>query len=320
MVSKADGNDNIYHYNKLHPQNKLPMIIIIIDEFIELMVDNTVDDKDTKEIKNNIMKNIRQIGQWGGSLGINYCILHQKPSRELIPIFIKNQSSVRICFGFEDLVCCAIVLGDELAKYAHKLPPRKAYFSNNEYHGYLYTSNLKGRINMFIKDSIKPNHRALFSDLKKLNSNNQMLEIKNTPIEEMEEHLNVQSNLGTVPLPQKSKGNLNISSAITSDNKEVSLIKTEELALPETKTNISYTIPKGEVIFDKVDPIKIIVDKEKLDSNIKNIPDFVPFNPKSQTKVVIDQTKIDFSKTQKPIKNKEDTDNVNKNVINTNRP
>ncbi|WP_125154474.1 FtsK/SpoIIIE domain-containing protein [Clostridium rectalis] len=272
MVKKADGNDNIFHYNKLHPYNKLPYIIVIIDEFIELMPDNSTDDKDIKIIKNEILKRLQMIGQWGGSLGINYCPLHQKPSAKLMPPFIKNQSSIRICFGFEDLVCCAIVLGDELAKHAYKLPPRKAYFSNNEQNGYLYTPNLKGRIRMFIKDSIKPNHRNLFSDLEKLKSSNKKLQINKTSLSK-----NIQ-------------------------NKEDYLHKDKGVAPIPKNINKNYT---KELNFDKVDPFKSTFDNKKLINNIKNnIPNFVPYNAKTNPEIIIDKTKFDPSKTKKPIKNK----------------
>lgn len=281
MVSRADGNDNIFHYNKLHPNNKIPYIIVVIDEFIELMPDNSTDDKEIKQIKGKIMKHLQQIGQWGGSLGVNYAILHQKPSKELIPVFIKNQSSIRICFGFEDLVCCAIVLGDELAKYAHKLPPRKAYFSNNEKNGYLYTSNLKGRIRMFIEPSIKPNHRDLFSDLEKLNkkpqtqpklipnSTNMRSETIPKPIDK-----------GTAPLPSNIK----------------------KISGDEIKQESNSKLPNGIINFDIIDNKKITFEQQVME-NIKNIPNFVPYEPVN-TKIVIDQTNIGSLKTQKPVKKK----------------
>jgi hypothetical protein len=97
-----------------------------------------------------------------------------------MPSFIKNMSSIRICFGFEDLVCCAIVIGDEFAKYAHRLPRRKAFFTNDESSGYIYTTNLKGRIKEFIKDSLRPYHRTVFDDIEEMG-------IKVDPIEKVEQ-------------------------------------------------------------------------------------------------------------------------------------
>jgi S-DNA-T family DNA segregation ATPase FtsK/SpoIIIE len=167
MVQKAEGNDNIFHYNKLH-LDKLPYIYVIIDEFIALMIDNNVDSKEIKELKGLFLNYLQGIVQYGGSMGVNVLVLHQKPEKLLMPSFLKNMCNIRICFGFEDETCCQIVLGSQLMKMAHKLPPRKAYYTDNERQGYLYTTDLKGRIKQYIEGSIKSNHRTLFDDLRKL--------------------------------------------------------------------------------------------------------------------------------------------------------
>lgn len=302
MVSKADGNDNIFHYNKLHFSSKLPYIIVVIDEFIELMPDNSTDDKTIKDKKGKIMKHLQQIGQWGGSLGINYAILHQKPSKELMPTFIKNQSSIRLCFGFEDLVCCAIVLGDGLAKRAYKLPPRKAYFSNNEHNGYLYTSDLKGRIRMFIEPSIKPNHRTLFSDLEKLNKPPQQPKLIPNSTNMGKETVSKPSDKGTAPLPLQIK-EIEKEEKVSQDqnNKKDETTMTPKINI--TKLNVK--IPNGIMDFSAIDDTKTTID-EKVKENIKNIPNYVPYEPMN-TKVVIDQTNLSLLKTEKPKKkNKED--------------
>lgn len=302
MVSRADGNDNIFHYNKLHSNNKIPYIIVVIDEFIELMPDNSTDDKETKLTKNKIMKYLQKIGQWGGALGLNYAILHQKPSKELMPTFIKNQSSIRICFGFEDLVCCAIVLGDELAKYAHKLPPRKAYFSNNEGNGYLYTSDLKGRIRMFIEPSIKPNHRTLFSDLEKLNKPPQQPKLIPNSTNMRSETIPKPIDKGTAPLPLQIKEIEKEEKA----NQEQNNKKNETIMTPKVNTTkLNVKIPNGIMDFSAIDDTKTTID-EKLKENIKNIPNYVPYEPMN-TKIVIDQTNLSLLKTEKPKKkNKEE--------------
>lgn len=199
MVGKGESKDNIMHYNLSHPSDQIPYIIVVMDEFIELIVDPVVDDKDMKKLKAKILKCVQQIGQFGGSLGVNYIILHQKPSAALMPVFIKNQSSIRLCFGFDDLTCCAIVLGDELAKHAHKLPPRKAFYGSSDGNGFLYTSNLTNRIRKFIEPSIVEHHRDLFSDLEKLNAKPE-IQIEN-PIDN--KNIILDSELGTAPLPQQ---------------------------------------------------------------------------------------------------------------------
>lgn len=271
MISKANGNDNIFHYNKLHLSNKLPYVIIAIDEFISLMPDEKIDGKEITTKKNLIMKYLQNIAQWGGTYGINFLILHQKPEKALCPTFLKNMASIRICFGFEDLTCCAIVLGDSLAKFSHKLPPRKAYYSNNEQNGYIYTKNLKGQIIKYIKSSIQENHRTLFKDLKKLKNDN--LKIQNSNDNNKEQGIIIDKNKGFVLLPNVQK------------------IKDTKIVVP---------------IFDKVDP-NIINNKQiQLQQNIKNIPNFIPYNPNERNLNIIDKTDILNIPTQKPIKKGDD--------------
>lgn len=311
MIARAEGNDNIFHYNKLYPQNKLPYIIIVIDEFISLMPDDKVDGNEVKNKKNMIMKYLQNIAQWGGKNGIDYEILHQKPEKALMNSFLKNQSSIRICFGFEDLVCCAIVLGDELAKYAHKLPPRKAFYSNNESNGYLYTKNLKGQIRKYIEASIKPNHRTLFTDLEKLKEDKTPKLQNEVPESEAENILQPSIDNGTAPLPIKIK-EINKDEIIS--EKETKLdenqVKIEEILLKEVKipqTNIVLNpqLPDGDMEFSNVDPFKIQINNEKILKNIKNIPNFVPYEP-NKRKIVIDETKLNLSNSQKIIKDNDE--------------
>jgi len=245
MVVQADGNDNIAHYNKQHASNKLPYIIVVIDEFIELMYESGVDDPDTKKIKNKIMKHIRLIGQIGGSMGVNYMPLHQKPSAVLMPSFLKNMASVRICFGFDDLVCAEIVLGPGLAKNAFKLPHWRAFYSDNETDGFMYTPNMSTGVKKLIAPSIKFNHRTLFSDLRK--SEPQEIKLveatilkKGTPSEPPKEI----KDSGTIILPIKDKKPVKVAPAPEINYK---LLKTRDDMLKKSMEKsdwVPYVPPK----------------------------------------------------------------------------
>jgi len=285
MVSKGESKDNIFHYNLSHPGNQIPYIVVVIDEFIELMPDTSIDDKDMKRLKARILKCVQQIGQFGGSLGVNYIILHQKPSAALMPIFIKNQSSVRLCFGFDDLTCCAIVLGDELAKHSHKLPPRKAFYGSSDSNGFLYTSNLTNRIRMFIESSVQVKHRDLFKDLEKLNA---VPEIQNLNIEEGS--IKSTKDLGTAPIPENKK-----TTPVTPPVEDEPIINpNSEYTPPEEETIVDVEcenvtdikptiIQQSKIIptlaFDRVDPTKSTCGEKNLIRNIALIPNFVPYNP-----------------------------------------
>lgn len=152
MVASMKG-DNIFHYNNMNSShNRLPYLYIVIDEFPSLMPANS-DSKTVKNTKNQILDLLSEVGRWGGALGVNYIICHQKPEKELMPTFIKNMSSIRVCFGFDDRVCSEIVLGNELA---WKLPARRAYFSADGKTDLLFTTDLKGRIEPVIRPHFMP--------------------------------------------------------------------------------------------------------------------------------------------------------------------
>lgn len=160
MVESFKG-DNLLHYNKLNPNSPLPYIYIVIDEFIELMVKSECGTE--QDFKKSILQKLGKIAQWGGSYGINYIICHQKPEKALMPTFLKNMSSVRICFGFDDAICSEIVLGNRLA---HNLPPRRAYYSSSIGSGLLYTTNLQGKIEPIVKRNSVKNPYYLTDELK----------------------------------------------------------------------------------------------------------------------------------------------------------
>jgi S-DNA-T family DNA segregation ATPase FtsK/SpoIIIE len=250
----------------------------------------------------------------GGSYGVNYLILHQKPEKALMPTFVKNMSSIRICFGFEDLTCCAIVLGDELAKYAYKLPRRKAFYSDGDMNGYLYTNNLTGQIRKYIEPSIKIGHRTFLDDLKKLEKNNPpkpdskdiKSNVSNIPIPQETESKIIPQDKGTLPIPNPLPNQ--IQNEII---KEINKNEEKDSIIPKNNDKIIENINKNQQIplrFDNVDPIIIQKQQTELENNIKNIPNFIPYIPPDRLKniKIIDKTIIDLSKTEKSIKRKED--------------
>lgn len=165
MFTQRKG-ENIYDYNKLYPDKKLPYIYIVIDEFVELMFKANAD-KEEKDTKEAILDYIKKIGQMGAAVGVQYIILHQKPQKELCPPFIKNMSSVRICFGFEDEACGRVVLGDKHADLVVGLPPRRAYVNNNGTMELMFTTNLKDRRDIFIRKHEVADKPDIFEEIRK---------------------------------------------------------------------------------------------------------------------------------------------------------
>jgi S-DNA-T family DNA segregation ATPase FtsK/SpoIIIE len=281
MMAKAEGNDNIFHYNNLHSHEKLPYIYIVIDEFIELMPDNELDGKEVKFLKNTILRYLQSIAQWGGSYGANYIICHQKPEKALCPTFLKNQSSVRLCFGFEDETCCQIVLGAGLAKMAHKLPPRKAFYTDNEKNGYLYTTDLKGKIRPNIEKSIVIGHRTIFDDFKKLGIETEASK-KDTKSKDKSQ------------TPPSSTGKENATYEQQLKQKEEELRKKDE-KLKKQEENIRLMAIKikninnsmGKDVYDKIEKDLNKTTDQLLEENKNKNSNWVPYVPPETGKEII---------------------------------
>jgi S-DNA-T family DNA segregation ATPase FtsK/SpoIIIE len=163
MIAKLQG-DNVFDYNNLHPKDQLLYIYIVVDEIMVLMLESK--DKEIKEMKESILYYLERIAEFGGALGVTYIACHQIPEAKLMPTFLKNMSLIRICFGFDDDICGRIVLGDKYGDLVLKLPARRAYYSADGKVDLMFTTNLKGRIEQFIKPSFKLGHITVFDVIK----------------------------------------------------------------------------------------------------------------------------------------------------------
>lgn len=150
----AIKGDNLKDYNHFvkNTTKKLPYILIVVDEFLGLMPSgNTSKNDKTEEAKAYVRSVLQAMAQIGRSVGLHYIISHQKPEKELMPTFLKNMTSTRVCFGFTDAVCSEIVLGN---KSAHKLPERRAIFASETGEERLfYTTDLRGVADEYIKSN-----------------------------------------------------------------------------------------------------------------------------------------------------------------------
>jgi len=326
MLNNFKG-DNLYDYNKLNPNKKMPFIYIIIDEFMDIA--NSEGNKESARIKTHIISILQSIAQYGGALGVNYIILHQKPEKALMPTFLKNQSNVRICFGFKDEVCGRIVLGEDRGKLVTTLQPRKAYYVSSSGEGYLYTTNLRNkngssRILNYIKSSminkkdnnihymdeykkardkqgVKPNINNNSHDKSKSKDNNtqlkqQISKIRDKMNEVNESFKNTSNQENKIPkLPSESKNNLDNNSiqSTPKDNKN------------NNKLNIDKPIknPNINSNFSKVNISKPKSKEDIIRENIKKIPNFVPYEPPTSNAKIIDETDLIFKKSEKYKKN-----------------
>lgn len=88
LLSKL-GHRNIASYNKAHSSDKMPYIVIVIDELAELMSANS----------NDMEAGIVRLAQMARAVGIHLVLATQRPSTEVITGLIKANIPARVAFA-----------------------------------------------------------------------------------------------------------------------------------------------------------------------------------------------------------------------------
>jgi hypothetical protein len=107
---------DITEYNMVNPENPLPPLVVIIDEFADL-ADQLSVDRGAREV---FYTNIRRIAQLGRSRGIHLVLCTQRPSRDLVPTNIRNLMNARVSLRVNDSTASRMILeemgGEQLQK------------------------------------------------------------------------------------------------------------------------------------------------------------------------------------------------------------
>jgi hypothetical protein len=132
---------NIEELNKVSKE-KLSYVYIVIDEY-SVVAPDASDNKDEKEMKQEIIDIIKKVTKIGRSLGVFTIICLQKTSKTELgeASIIKNMSAVRISFRANDRPSSEVIMGDNSAV---GLADRYAVYSWNggATKDYLFSPNL----------------------------------------------------------------------------------------------------------------------------------------------------------------------------------
>ncbi len=102
----------IAHYNEAidkRTTKKLPYIIVLIDEFADLMMKNPAAKKDMDQ-------SITRLAQLARAAGISLVFATQRPTTDVIDGTIKNNFPARICFKTADYTNSQVVIGENGAE------------------------------------------------------------------------------------------------------------------------------------------------------------------------------------------------------------
>lgn len=159
--------DNYQDYNKINKGNKLSTVFVVFDEMSSLF-QTKGDCADIKSLKEEIVRLIRRIAQFGASLGVFLICSLQRPTVDNLDPFIKSQSTCIISFRQNNSKSSEVATDD--ATMALGLEQREfVYKTNLSNYGIVPLVDNK-KIYNFIQPSLQPNHRTIFVDLKKLNN------------------------------------------------------------------------------------------------------------------------------------------------------
>lgn len=179
---------NIEEYNKVS-KDKLSYVYIVIDEYSVVAPDNS-DNKNEKEMKQEIIDIIKKITKIGRSLGIFTIICLQKTSKTELgeASIIKNMSAVRISFRANDRPSSEVIIGDNSAV---GLADRYAVYSFNggANKDYLFSPNLStDMLNEMLEPYIENKFKVSKSVVRKHNFDPNIVEI-NTKLKEYKDNI-----------------------------------------------------------------------------------------------------------------------------------
>ncbi len=109
------GVRNITAYNekKRKQKNRMPFIVIVIDELADLMV---VAKKGKNKNENSVEESIQRLGQKARAAGIHLIVGTQRPSADVITGTIKTNIPARVAFTTSSGIDSRIILGENGAE------------------------------------------------------------------------------------------------------------------------------------------------------------------------------------------------------------
>lgn len=157
--------DNYIDYNQLTHTNKMPTVLVIFDEMSSLF-NSKGDESSIKKQKQSINSMIEKIAQFGASLGVFLICSLQRPTMDNLSPFIKAQSTTMTSFRQNNSKSSEVATDDP--ELALGLKQREFIYKQDKWDYGIVPLIDNKEIYRIIKPYLKPSHRTLFDDLKKM--------------------------------------------------------------------------------------------------------------------------------------------------------
>ena len=131
IIENISGCVDIVAYNETNPNNKLPFLILLIDEF-GFTSEKMTRIKEEKEIRRLIYTKIASMALLARKTGIHLVVGLQKSSDELIPTTVRDMFTGRIAHRAESQSASQVSLGTSDAYYLPGIPGRAILKIGNE--------------------------------------------------------------------------------------------------------------------------------------------------------------------------------------------
>ncbi len=123
VIESIPGCVDIVAYNEANPENKLPFLVLLIDEF-GFTSEKMTRIKEEKELRRQIYTKVAGMALLARKTGIHLVVGLQKSSDELIPTTVRDMFTGRIAHRAESQSASQVALGTPDAFYLPSIPGR----------------------------------------------------------------------------------------------------------------------------------------------------------------------------------------------------
>lgn len=123
QLLRESGAKDLPGYNRAHPDNKLPVLITVIDEYAQLVLPVS---KKVREEANRLVVRISALGR---APGVQIIVCTQYPTREVIDPQIKINLNLKVAFRCQNATQSMVILNDPRAAELPADVPGRALFA-----------------------------------------------------------------------------------------------------------------------------------------------------------------------------------------------